>query len=129
MSSEARILVVDDDPAFRSVISDHLALDGFLVDQAESTQEAKDKLKQENYHLMLLDIMLPDALGTELLNFIHSNNIECKVIVLTGVPGLTIALNAMKLGASDYISKPFNPDYLLLSIHKALDQQMSIPSV
>ena len=122
MTSNPKILFVDDDPDLRWVVSEELIASGFSVDEAETIRGASDKLKVNEYDLMLLDLTLPDGSGTNVLTFISDNDIRCRVIMLTGACALDAA-ETIKCGASDYVCKPFELDHLIDSIKRVLDQE------
>jgi len=116
------ILFVDDDPDLREIVSDQLSASGYDVDSAEDGELAIDKLQEKNYEVVLLDITMPNKNGMDVLRFTKDHSMGCKVIMLTGMVGLSIAIESIKLGAADYITKPYNMDYLLSSIKRALEK-------
>ncbi len=118
-----RILFVDDDPELRSIVRDQLALKGFSIDEAEDGLIAMQKVKEEAYDLLLLDITMPGKSGLDVLKFVKEHSPKCRVIMLTGVVGLSVAIESLKLGADDYITKPYKMEYLLSSIRKTLELQ------
>ena len=122
MTMNANILFVDDDPDLRWVVMEELVSCGFIVDEAESIGQATEKLKTKGYDVMLLDLVLPDGSGMNVLKFISDNNIQCKTIMLTGACALDAA-ETMQFGASDYVCKPFELDHLIGSIKKVLDNE------
>lgn len=128
MTLDIKILLVDDHSDLRLVLTEQLAVEGFLVEEAENAEQALHKLNHNTYDVLLLDINLPDGSGFDVLKFINDHNIKCKVIILTVASGLNIAIHSMRLGASDCISKPFNLDYLVVSIHRALNHPLDISS-
>jgi DNA-binding NtrC family response regulator len=118
--ADAHILFVDDDAALRQVVLNQLALMGYDVAEASNGAEAIEKLLHGRYDLMLLDINMPEKSGIEVLKFIQDKKIDCKVIMLTGRVGFSIATESLKLGAVEYITKPFNLEYLLTAIERVL---------
>ena len=116
-----RILVVEDEPDLRELLKFHLKLAGFLVDEAESAMQTLENLSRHKYDLVLLDMHLPDRPGTDVLRYITYHQINCKVVVITGVHGLETAIECVSFGAADYITKPFEMEHLLGSISKALN--------
>jgi DNA-binding response OmpR family regulator len=118
--AQTRILYVDDDSALREIVRDQLRMNGYILDEAEDGIEAIDKLQHDQYSLMLLDINMPGKTGIDVLKFIKEKSLKCKVIMLTGRVGFNVATETLKLGADDYITKPFNLDYLLFSIRRVL---------
>ncbi len=120
---QKKILYVDDDSALREIVKDQLASSGFAVDEAEDGAAAISKLEAGNFDLMLLDINMPNKSGIDVLKFIKEKSLGCKVIMLTGRVGFSVATESLKLGADDYITKPFNMDYLLFSIKRVLEKK------
>jgi two-component system, OmpR family, response regulator len=119
---QTTILYVDDDTALRKIVVDQLAAQGYAVDEAEDGEEALSKLEKGNYDLMLLDINMPNKSGIDVLKLLKERSNKCKVIMLTGRVGFTVATESLKLGADDYITKPFNLEYLLFSIRRVLSK-------
>jgi DNA-binding response OmpR family regulator len=120
---QKKILYVDDDTALREIVKDQLSSAGFIVDEAEDGAAAIKKLEGGNFDLMLLDINMPNKSGIDVLKFIKEKTLKCKVIMLTGRVGFSVATESLKLGADDYITKPFNMDYLLFSIKRVLEKK------
>lgn len=116
-----KILFVDDDPELRSIVKDQLVSVGYDIDEAEDGLMAMNKVRDSEYDLLLLDITMPGKSGLDVLKFVKEESPDCKVIMLTGVVGLSVAIESLKLGADDYITKPYNMDYLLASIRKSLE--------
>ena len=116
------ILFVDDDPDLREIVTDQLTASGYDVDAAEDGEVAIDRLQQKKYEVVLLDITMPNKNGMDVLRFTKDHSMPCKVIMLTGMVGLSVAIESIKLGAADYITKPYNMDYLLASIKRALEK-------
>lgn len=120
---QKKILYVDDDSALRGIVRDQLTSNGFLVDEAEDGAAAISKLEAGNFDVMLLDINMPNKSGIDVLKFIKEKTLPCKVIMLTGRVGFSVATESLRLGADDYITKPFNMDYLLFSIKRVLEKK------
>ena len=118
--NQLRILCVDDDADLRGIVKDQLVAAGYVMDQAEDGQSAIQMLERGNYNLMLLDINMPGKSGIDVLKFIREKGLSCKVIMLTGRVGFSVATESLKLGADEYITKPFNMDYLLMAIKRVL---------
>ncbi len=119
---QKKLLYVDDDTALREIVRDQLAAQGYHVDEAEDGSEAIEKLEKNHYDVMLLDINMPNKSGIDVLKFIKDHSLKCKVIMLTGRVGFSVATESLKLGADDYITKPFNLEYLLFSIKRVLEK-------
>jgi DNA-binding response OmpR family regulator len=119
---QTKILYVDDDTALRAIVKDQLTAQGYVVDEAEDGVEAIDMIEKGNYDLMLLDINMPNKSGIDVLKLIKDRSMKCKVIMVTGRVGFSVATESLKLGADDYITKPFNLEYLLFSIRRVLSK-------
>jgi CheY-like chemotaxis protein len=119
----ARILVVDDEEI---VIKSCLRILGggdYLVEAAHGGREALRKVEENPYDLIILDIMMPDMGGLEVLRRVKETHPDVDVIIVTGLPQNATVVEAKKLGASDYISKPFEPDELKLIVQRALGRR------
>ena len=117
-----RILVVDDEEPVRSVLTTFLTRQGFLVEEAEDGAQALSILNQSQPDLVLLDITMPKMSGLEVLDWINRRYPDLCVIMLTGLDQNEIGLQAMKLGATDYLTKPIGLEQLKthLAIHLLL---------
>ena len=120
---QLRILLADDDPDLRRIVKDQLGPQGFVLDEAEDGAKAITMLEKGNYGLMLLDINMPVKSGIDVLKFIKQKGLACKVIMLTGRVGFAVGTETLKLGADDYITKPFNLDYLLFAIKRVMEKK------
>ena len=118
-----KILLVDDDKDLRDVVRVILDSSGYLVVEAADCEHALSLLASERFDLILLDIALPDRSGFRVLEFVRENHIAAKVIMITGTVGLENAIKSTSLGARDYITKPYNPNYLLKSIEHILSDR------
>lgn len=118
-----RILVVDDEVVICNSIRKILAQKEYDVDSATSADEAAGLLSQQRYGLVLLDLRLPNASGMELLRRIRSEWPDVKVVVVTGYASLESAVEATRLGATNYIAKPFTPDELRTAVDAAMGRQ------
>ncbi|VAW15542.1 Transcriptional regulatory protein zraR [hydrothermal vent metagenome] len=116
----SNILIIEDDAAFCQMLQKFLTKRGYEVQISFSAPEAKSKLKEFDFDLVLTDMRLPDYDGIQLLAEIKEMNADMAVIVMTGYAEVGSAVKAMKKGAYDYISKPFTPDDILLIIDNAL---------
>jgi DNA-binding NtrC family response regulator len=120
---KGRILLVDDDLAFRvgtiALLEDH----GFLAASATSGEGAKQKLAEQEYDLVLSDLVMPGINGMELLKHIRTTYPDVTVIMVTGFASIGTAVEAMRLGARDYVTKPCDNDELLIKIQRALDER------
>jgi len=115
-----KILVVDDDLSIRNMLSIVLKTSGYEVTTADSSESALKRLKNESFSLIISDIKMPGISGIDLLKKIKTIQPEIPVIMITAFASANDAVEAMKLGAEDYITKPFNLDELKLIIDKSL---------
>ena len=119
----AELLVVDDDAGFRGLLREILAAEGYSVTVAASVAEAQQAWAKRHFHLMVSDLRLPDGDGIGLLRWTKEQAPEVPVIMITGFGTVSSAVEAMKLGAEDYISKPLeSPDELRLLVRRALQR-------
>ena len=108
-----RILVVDDELIVRDSLKEWLEEEGFTVDMAESGPEALGRLAEKPYHLMLTDIKMPGMDGVEVLEKAKEEFPDLTVVMMTAYATVETAVEAMKIGALDYLVKPFDPDKLV----------------
>src|SRR3990170_708170 len=117
-----KILIVDDDAELRSHLSEVLKEKGYQIDSAASAIEAYEKLALVEFDVVLLDYMMPKKKGIEALVDIKSLRPRIKVIMITAFASIENAIDAIKGGASDYVSKPFRMDSLLSAIRRVLEE-------
>jgi len=117
--SANQVLIVDDEVVVRTGISRALRSAGLNVSTAADGQQAVELMAKQNFGIVLLDIKLPDTDGKEVLKVIHRNYPNTAVIMITGYPSIDGAVECMKLGAMDYLVKPFRMDDLENTIEKA----------
>lgn len=123
MEEKYRLLVVDDDPGTLTVLGGILkASGGYDTLQASSGKEALEILRRENLHLVLTDLVMPSIDGLDLTSKIKEIDPNLGVIIVTAYASIETAVQAMRAGASDYITKPVIPEELLLKVQKVLDQ-------
>jgi len=120
---EERILVADDDAGMRDTLEAVLKADGYMVRSAANGKETIDIVKQTVFDVILLDLKMPDCQGTDLLPQIKSAAPETAVIMMTAYGTIKTAVEAVKLGAYDFIAKPFELEEMRLIIQKALQMQ------
>ena len=118
-----KVLVIDDDVPFCEMLKAFLTKKGFVVMNAFNSQDAKKAIDDTCYDIVLTDVRLPDSDGIELLKYIKARCLSSQVILMTGYTEIKTAVNAMKLGAFDYVAKPINPDEIVLTIKQALDKK------
>ena len=116
------ILLIEDDVPFCKLLEKFLIKNGYEVATAFSAADARDKIKTSIYNLIITDLRLPDADGILLLSEIKLQFPQTPIILMTGYSDVTTAVKAIKQGATDYISKPFNPEEVLLVIANALQE-------
>jgi len=119
MAEKTRILIVDDELPVGKSIASALADKEHAVDTAQSGAEALAKDQQAPYHLIVSDLMMPGMTGLELLQELRRRRPEALVIMITGFPSVRTAVEAMKLGAFDYVTKPFTPAELRAVVKRA----------
>ena len=115
-----RILVVDDEELMRAIVRERLEMAGYRVEEAASGEEALDKLGDGRYSVLLTDLGMPGMDGISLLGEWSRRSPDTAGIVMSANTELNTAVNALKMGACDYITKPFNFEMLLLTIQNAL---------
>jgi DNA-binding response OmpR family regulator len=120
MSAQTRLLYVDDEDTLRLLVHDQLEGEGFAVSTADDGDTAIEDLKKNSYDVILLDIRMPRMSGIEVLKFIKAEKITSRVIVLTAVDDLSVAIEAVKNGANDYLTKPYDLNGLLTSIRRVM---------
>src|SRR6056297_585061 len=105
-----KILIVDDEKNIRMTLEKALKKSDYIVDMAINGEEAIKKIKSNKYPVILLDMKLPGMNGMEVLEKINEMDYKTKVIIITGYGSIESAVKTMKLGAIDYLRKPFNPE-------------------
>jgi DNA-binding NtrC family response regulator len=116
-----RILVIDDEPSIRELLKDFFTGKGFEVATSPDGQTALNLLKENKFDLLLLDLMMPGMNGLDVLREIASEKIDIPSIMITAYASVSTAVEAMKLGAFDYITKPFVLEDVYLTARRALD--------
>ncbi|MFV8371445.1 sigma-54-dependent transcriptional regulator [Flavobacterium sp. LB2P74] len=124
----AKILLIEDDVAFCKLLEKFLIKKSYDVTTAFSGAEAKSKIKSNKFDLIITDLRLPDSDGIVLMSEIKLTHPNIPVILMTGYSDVSTAVKAIKNGAADYISKPFNPEEVLLVIAGALKISNNINS-
>lgn len=117
------ILVVDDKDAMRNMLSETLREEGYRVDSADDGQKALDLVRNKSYDLVLTDLKMPSIDGLEVLSKIKEIDEEAPVIVMTAFGTIEDAVNAMKKGAYDFITKPFDTEHLCVLVNRALENR------
>jgi len=122
MAKKSSILVVDDEEALRTVLSSELTNEGYDVRAAADGDEAVSDLEKHTYDLVLLDIKMPRMHGFEVLKHVKQKHPNTKVVMLTGFADLKNAIESKKLGADDFVSKPYDLVDLLTTIERVLSE-------
>ena len=121
-----RILVVDDTPLIREHLRVILEMDGFEVEAVADGRSALAAVRSRPFHLVITDLRMPDVDGLEFLATVRAERLPFGVIVLTGHGDTQVALEAMKAGADDFVTKPFEPDRLRLLVNRILERRRLI---
>ncbi|MDH3626389.1 MAG: sigma-54 dependent transcriptional regulator [Acidobacteriota bacterium] len=119
--SGERVLLVEDEKLIRWSIRTHLEEHGFVVAEAEDGAKANKLLRQDEFDLLVLDHRLPDTTGLDILRDVRAQSNEVAVIMMTAFGSVEKAVEAIKLGAYEYLTKPVNLEHLLAVAHKALE--------
>jgi len=117
------ILIVDDEKAIRKSIGEILSFEGFAIDEAADGAEAIKKIKENNYDCILCDIKMPKMDGIEVLTVAREEKPDTPFIVISGHGNIETAVDAVKKGAFDYISKPPDLNRMLITIRNAMDKK------
>ena len=118
-----KILIVEDDPNFGSVLRDYLSLNSYKISLAKNGIEGFEKFKKENFDLCILDVMMPYKDGFTLAKEIREKSSQVPIIFLTAKTLKEDVLKGFKVGGDDYLSKPFDSDVLLAKIKAILNRQ------
>jgi putative two-component system response regulator len=117
------ILLVDDEAMIRQLLSQKLSSEGYRCEQAANAEQALEKLEKDSIELVILDIKMPGKSGVQLLPEIKAKYPDTAVIMATAVDDASIAINCMKAGAYDYLTKPFNLEEVGFSVTRALERR------
>ena len=120
VNQQERILIVDDEPAARKLINRILSEEGYQCEEADSAAQALDRLRSSKAELVILDIRMPGKSGIELLPEIKAFHPDTAVIMVSAIVEIPSSVQCMKLGAEDYISKPFKSNELALTVERTL---------
>jgi len=115
-----KILIVDDEQTVCNSVKKILSRKGYAVDDSLNVEDAINKIDKSSYDLVITDLMMPKTSGMELLEIVKENYPELDVIMITGYASIDSAVQATKLGAADYLPKPFTPDELAEVTEKVL---------
>jgi len=121
-TKKPRILIVDDEPVIRDILTEFLSLEGYDIDTAQDGLEARDKILSGAYTVVLSDLKMPNLDGMQLLQFINDRRIPTIPIIMTGYGTIETAIEAMKAGAYDYILKPFKMEDIIRILDRAIEK-------
>jgi len=120
MKSAGRILVVDDEEAIRGTLNEYFSTIGYEVVEAGDGAEALEKFVPGHFDCVISDLSMPTVGGLDLLKRIKLLDADVPFLIVTGYPGIDSAINAMKEGAYDYLTKPFRMEDIQLRVERAL---------
>lgn len=120
-SDQPHILIVDDQLSLLLSLQALLQINGYRVELAKSGGEAITKLQDADYQLLLLDLQMPGIDGLEVLEFVRQAKLDLETIVVSGETSFTSIKDAMRLGAYDFIRKPYNPEELLTTVSRGIE--------
>jgi DNA-binding NtrC family response regulator len=127
--SKGRVLVIDDEDIVRTSCKRTLVPEGYELEQSRNGVEGLKRLEEDRFDLVLTDLKMPDMDGIEVLRIIKDRWPEVEVIIITGYQTVETAVKAIKLGAFDYIEKPFTPDSLAAAVDKAFAHRKGVRNV
>jgi len=120
------ILLVEDDPAFVQLLENFLRKKGYSLSTSPDLKEARDKIQNDSYQLILLDYHLPDGTAFDFMEHLQAGSVKSQVIIMTGFRDVRTVVKAMRLGVADYITKPVNPEELIMTIEQTLKKKQII---
>jgi CheY-like chemotaxis protein/glycine cleavage system H lipoate-binding protein len=115
-----QILVIDDEEVIHASLCKILSRQGYEIDNSFTVADAFEKLSRKGYDLIITDLMMPEMTGIELLEELNKKRIAIPFIMITGYPTIKTAVQAIRLGAVDYVTKPFTRQELLSPVNRAL---------
>jgi len=121
--NEINILVVDDEEVVLESCERALSGQGFKVAKARNVDDALEQMKHKNFDVVVVDLVMPKKGGMELLKIIKESYPSVQVIMITGYSSINTAVESIKLGAFDYLAKPFTPSELVMTVQKALEEK------
>ncbi|MBL6975652.1 MAG: response regulator, partial [Deltaproteobacteria bacterium] len=121
---EPRILVIDDEEVVLASLRKIFTRKGYHTDTFLTAREGLERLEQDGYDLVITDLMMPEMNGIELLKALRDRAMNVPTIMITGYPTISTAVKAMRLGARDYIAKPFTRKELLSPVMRALRREV-----
>ncbi len=121
------VLVVDDDERLRKLLSQFLSENGLVVTTAVDAKDARDKIQNIDFDIVIMDVMMPGEDGVECTESLKSEGFETPIILLTALGDVEDRIKGLESGADDYLPKPFEPRELLLRINAILKRVASVP--
>ncbi len=118
-----RILVVDDEDIIRQLLVRTLGENGYHVEAVEDAEVVPKKIKEDSFNLLIIDLKMPKVGGMDVLREIKSINPYIEVIIITGYPTIELAVEAVKIGAFDFICKPFDLEQMKTTVSRCLEKQ------
>jgi len=122
-STKARLLFVDDDYLTCKLLTERLSREGYECESCEGTKEAFRLMERQVFDLVILDLIMPGMTGLELLAVAHEQYPRTAFLIATGVHDASVEATAKRLGAADYLVKPFDLDAVAKSVKRVLDTQ------
>jgi DNA-binding NtrC family response regulator len=126
LQKSINVLVVDDEKIMLESCCRVLEKEGYMVSSADSGEAALEQCDRKSFDLVLLDLKMPGMGGIEALKRLKEMDPEVTILIMTGYPSIETAVRAIKLGAYDYITKPFTPDTLRFSVSRVLERKTLI---
>ena len=120
MTEKGTIHIIDDEPIIHEVLGDLLTSEGYTVVNSSNGEEALEKHSSRSFELILLDLLMPGMDGIEVLKRLKKIDPHAVIIIITAYASVESAISAMKMGAFDYVQKPFKHDELLLTVERAI---------
>jgi DNA-binding NtrC family response regulator len=121
--SRGRILVIDDEPDIRESLEALLSQEGYRVELAANATEGLKRLEASAYDMVLLDLMMPDKSGLQVLDEVRARDLETPIFMITAYGSVEVAVQALKHGASDYFPKPWDNEKLLIEIDRMISKR------
>ncbi len=123
MTEKGTIHIIDDEPIIHEVLGDLLTSEGYTVVNSSNGEEALEKHSSRSFELILLDLLMPGMDGIEVLKRLKKIDPHAVIIIITAYASVESAISAMKMGAFDYVQKPFKHDELLLTVERAIEHK------
>jgi DNA-binding NtrC family response regulator len=123
MEHKGKIHIIDDEPIIHEVLGDLLTSEGYAVVNSANGEEALERHSSQTFDLILLDLLMPGMDGIEVLKLLKKRDPRSVIIIITAYASVESAISAMKIGAFDYVQKPFKHDELLLTVKRAIEHK------